>query len=103
VAEAGVAMPSASAAYVVAMLLVAATKASKLSNEALSLNGTSSVDIPIVVPTAVRLAQNGKQERLTLMVHAGTAQFGLVIPNPCELADALAAANRSRGHHSYRD
>ena len=96
IAGAGVLMPSASVGHVVAMLLVAATEASNLTDPTLCLNSAPTADIPLIVPTALRLEQMGKESQLALMVQNGSARLGVVIANPHELADALVAATRYR-------
>jgi hypothetical protein len=93
-AEDGVGMPSRDVANVVTMLLAAAMDAAKLSGETPSVGGgVAPADIPMIVPTAISLSQGVAPEPMALVVHAGTARFGIALPKPRELAHALWTAS----------
>ena len=92
-AEAGVGMPGKDVANVVAMLLGAAMDAAKMSGETPSVGGAvSPADIPMIIPTAISLSQGVAPEPMALVVHAGTARFGIALSKPRELAHALWTA-----------
>ena len=93
-AEAGVGMPSKDIASVVTMLLAAAMDAAKMSGETPSVGGgVSPADIPMIIPTALSLSQGVAPEPMALVVHAGTARFGIALSKPRELAHALWTAS----------
>jgi len=88
--ESGVGMPAADVGAVVASLLAAATEASQLSGQSSPVGqGTSLAGLPYIRPTAIGLSTGEPAEPHALVVHAGTARFGIALTNPHELAHAL--------------
>ena len=94
----GIDMPAEDVAGVVVTLLAAAMHANKISGQTREVGaGTSLAGLPCIVPTALGLSSGEPPEPMGLVIHAGMARFGVALPNPRGLGEALIAASASEG------
>ena len=93
--QGGVEMPAEGVAGIIATLVAAASKAAELlSGQARPIGGGASLaGAPVIFPTALGLSRGEPPEPMALVVHAGMARFGIALPNPRELGQALLAAS----------
>ena len=91
-------MPAEDVAGVVAMLLAAATEAAKITGQTRKVGGRAPLaGLPCIFPTALGLSRGEFPEPMHLVVHAGMARFGIALPDPRDLGEALLAASVPEG------
>jgi hypothetical protein len=94
----GIEMPAEHVAALVAGLLGAAMKSAEIAGKTREPSpGASLAGLPCIVPTALGLSGGESNQPTALVVHAGMARFGIALPNPRELGQALLAVSAKEG------